>query len=567
VIGILAVSDPLAVVTYRAQVDAPVVVLMADPPAPAVEVLIAYPQSLPVVVKQMLAVLLPAAGGDLAGERNPRTSHRPLLSDLDHRATVNINTSTADPFREGAFPEESGESYSPLVTAIAALSEILPPGRVLTDPDVTDAYARDRTFLEPGKPLGVVLAHSREEVVRTMRWATEHRVPVVPRGAGTGLAGGATAIEGCLVLSLHKMTAIRELSPADEIAVVEPGVITADLDKAARAHGLMYAPDPSSYEISTIGGNLATNAGGLRCVKYGVTRDSALGLEVVLADGRVLDTGRRTVKGVTGYDLTGLFVGSEGTLGVITAATVRLRRAPLVPPTTIAAEFGSLRDAASAVSAIIAAGCQPSLLELIDRATLQAIDDWKNIGLGPSVAAMLIAQSDATDADASAARMEALCTEHGASFVAVSGDPQESAELVGIRRLAYQAKERLGACLVEDVCVPRSALPEMISEIEAVGVRHAVRICTVAHAGDGNVHPVFIFEHGLTEPPPEVWAAADEIFRTALRLGGTLTGEHGVGLLKRRWLALETGPVVEEVHAGIKRVFDPLGILNPGKAI
>lgn len=437
----------------------------------------------------------------------------------------------------------------------------------MTDPDVIDSYARDRTFLEPGKPLGVVLATSRDDVVTTMRWATEHRVPVVPRGAGTGLAGGATAGDGTVVLSLAKMTAIRELSPADEIAVVEPGVITADLDRAARAHGLMYAPDPSSYEISTIGGNLATNAGGLRCVKYGVTRDSALGLEVVLADGRVLNTGRRTMKGVTGYDLTGLFVGSEGTLGVITAATVRLRRAPLQAPATFAAEFGSLRDAAAAVSAIIAAGCQPSLMELLDRATLVAIDDWRHIGLESSTQAMLIGQSDASDGQAVASRMEQLCMDNGASFVAVSASAAEAEELIAVRRMAYQAKERLGACLVEDVCVPRSALPDMISAIEATAVRHGVKICTVAHAGDGNLHPVFIFDHGTAEPPPEVWAAADEVFRHALSLGGTLTGEHGVGLLKRRWLALETGPVVTEIHQGIKAVFDPLGLLNPGKAI
>ncbi|GAA5088673.1 glycolate oxidase [Thermocatellispora tengchongensis] len=453
------------------------------------------------------------------------------------------------------------------MTLIDQLAAALPEGRVLTDPDVTDSYSRDRTFLEPGRPLGVVLAHSREEVAETLRWASANRVPVVPRGAGTGLAGGATATDGCVVLSVAKMDRIVELSPDDEIAVVQPGVINADLDRAAREHGLMYAPDPSSFEISTIGGNLATNAGGLRCVKYGVTRDSALGLEVVLADGRVLDTGRRTVKGVTGYDLTGLFVGSEGTLGVITEATVRLRRAPAVPPATVAAEFGSPRDAASAVSAIIAAGCQPSLLELLDRATLVAIDDWKHIGLESSVAAMLIAQSDAPDGQDAAERMRKLCEENRASFVAVSSDPQEAEELIGVRRMAYQAKERLGACLVEDVCVPRSALPEMISAVEEAGVRHGVRVCTVAHAGDGNLHPVFIFERGLPEPPPEVWAAADDIFRAALRLGGTLTGEHGVGLIKQRWLKLEAGPVVQDVHQGIKRVFDPLGILNPGKAI
>ncbi|MEV0583217.1 FAD-linked oxidase C-terminal domain-containing protein [Nonomuraea sp. NPDC050310] len=430
-----------------------------------------------------------------------------------------------------------------------------------------DSYARDRTYLEPGKALGVVLARSREDVVATMRWASEHRVPVVPRGAGTGLAGGATAMDGSIVLSLARMTAITELSPADEIAVVEPGVITADLDRAARGHGLMYAPDPSSYEISTIGGNLATNAGGLRCVKYGVTRDSALGLEVVLADGRVMNTGRRTVKGVTGYDLTGLFVGSEGTLGVITSATVRLRRAPLVPPATFAAEFGSARDAAAAVSAIIAAGCQPSLMELLDRATLKAIDDWRNIGLEDTTQAMLIGQSDAADGQAVAVRMQEICEANGASFVAVSTTPAEADELIAVRRMAYQAKERLGACLVEDVCVPRSALPEMISAIEAAAARHDVLICTVAHAGDGNLHPVFIFDHGTAEPPAPVWAAADEVFTRALELGGTLTGEHGVGVLKRRWLDLEAGPVVSEVQQGIKAVFDPLGILNPGKAI
>ncbi|WP_433500681.1 FAD-binding oxidoreductase [Sphaerimonospora sp. CA-214678] len=435
----------------------------------------------------------------------------------------------------------------------------LPDGRVLTDPDVTESYARDRTFVPPGRPLGVVLAESRDDVVTTMRWATEHLVPVVPRGAGTGLAGGATATDGCLILSLARMTRIRELSPRDEIAVAEPGVITADLDRAAREHGLMYAPDPSSYEISTIGGNLATNAGGLRCVKYGVTRDSTLGVEVVLADGRVIQTGRRTMKGVTGYDLTGLFVGSEGTLGVITAATLRLRRAP-AEPATVAAEFTSLRDAAAAVAAIIAAGCDPSLLELMDRTTLEAIDEWKNIGLEPATRAMLIAQCEG-----SPDRMAELCG--AASFVAVSSSPEEAAELIGLRRLAYQAKERLGQCLVEDVCVPRSALPDLISTIEDVAARHGVKIATVAHAGDGNTHPVFIFERGLTEPPPEVWDAADEVFRAALALGGTLTGEHGVGVIKRRWLGLETGPVITEIHQGIKQVFDPLNILNPGKAI
>lgn len=215
----------------------------------------------------------------------------------------------------------------------------------------------------------------------------------------------------------------------------------------------------------------------------------------------------------------------------------------------------------------MAAGCQPSLMELLDRATLEAIDDWRNIGLEPGTNAMLIGQSDAADGQVVAERMERLCVDNGASFVAVSSSPQETEELIGVRRMAYDAKERLGACLVEDVCVPRSVLPDMITAIEAAAARHDVKICTVAHAGDGNLHPVFIFERGLPEPPANVWAAADDVFTHALELGGTLTGEHGVGVLKRRWLALESGPVAQEVQQGIKAVFDPLGILNPGKAI
>ncbi|WP_283136969.1 FAD-binding oxidoreductase [Rhizohabitans arisaemae] len=451
--------------------------------------------------------------------------------------------------------------------AVTELIRVLPADQVLTDPDVMATYSRDHTFLQPGKPLCVVLARHRDDVVATMRWASAHRIPVVPRGAGTGVSGGATATDGCVVLTLDRMTAIVELNPEDELAVVEPGVITADLDRAARAHGLMYAPDPGSYEISSIGGNLATNAGGLRCVKYGVTRDSVLGLEAVLADGRVMATGRRTLKGVAGYDLTSLFVGSEGTLGVITSATLRLRRAPLVPPATVAAEFPDVRTAAAASGAIVSAGLRPSMLELLDRMGLQAIDDMRSIGLGANVGAMLLIQCDDPDPQPGAEEMAKLCRQAGASFVAVSSDEAESAELIGIRRMAYPALERLGQLLPEDVCVPRSALSEMIERIAAISASSGVPIGCAAHAGDGNLHPVFVFDRGLPEPPPEIWAAAEEVFRAALDLGGTLTGEHGVGVLKRRWLELETGPVVADVQRSIKHALDPLGILNPGKAI
>jgi glycolate oxidase len=451
-----------------------------------------------------------------------------------------------------------------------ALIDALPDGRVITDPDIVEAYRRDQTSaVVPGKPLCVVSARGTGEVAATMRWASEHGVPVVPRGGGTGLAGGAAASDGCVILSLARMNAIGELDPANETAVAEAGVLNADLDRAAAAHGLMYPPDPSSYETSTIGGNLATNAGGLRCVKYGVTRDAALGLEVVLADGRILRTGRRTIKGVAGYDLTSLFVGSEGTLGVITSAILRLRPRPSVPPTTVAASFPSFGAAARAVTAILQARLQPSLLELLDRVTLRAIDDWKHLGFGDPVQALLIAQDDSDDAARRAATMRDTCAEHGALLADVSTTEAESRQLLDIRRLSFPAVERLGATLVEDVCVPRSRLPDMVQRIEQAADRHGVLIATVAHAGDGNLHPVFVFDHGQAEGevPANVWAAADEVFRAALDLGGTLTGEHGVGLIKRRWLALELGDDSLAVHRAIKTALDPAGILNPGKVL
>ncbi|MFE4417235.1 FAD-binding oxidoreductase [Streptomyces sp. NPDC056817] len=454
------------------------------------------------------------------------------------------------------------------MTPIEELSAGLQGSRVVVDPESVEGYRRDEAHLvEPGRPLGVLLAESTDDVVEALRWATRHGIPVVPRGSGTGLAGGATAVDGCLVLSLARMTAIREVSAEDRLAVVEAGVITADVDRAAAKAGLMYAPDPSSHEISTVGGNLATNAGGLRCVKYGVTRDSVLGLEVVLADGRVVRTGRRTVKGVAGYDLTSLFVGSEGTLGVITGATLQLRPRPPAEPVTVVGSFPSLRAAGEAVASVVRAGLVPSLLELIDRATLKAIDDWKRTGLDAGTAAVLVAQADDVDAARCAAALGRHFEGAGADFVAVSTDPTEAAQLLDIRRLAYPATERLGRCLVEDVGVPRSKLPDMLEAVEAAGREHGVLIATVAHAGDGNLHPTFVFPPDPQGVPNAVWEAADAVFRAALDLGGTLTGEHGVGVLKKRWLELELGAESLQVHRSIKAALDPLSILNPGKVV
>jgi glycolate oxidase len=452
--------------------------------------------------------------------------------------------------------------YPRYVDPIDELHDQLPHGRLLTDIDVVEAYRRDEARLvEPGRPLGVVLAHDVGDVQTTLRWATRHRIPVVARGAGTGLSGGATAIDGCVVVSLAKMTAIVELNVDDQLAVVEPGVINADLQKAAAAHELMFAPDPASFEISTIGGNIATNAGGLRCVKYGVTREAVLGLEIVLADGRVLNTGRRTVKGVAGYDLTALFVGSEGTLGIVTQATVKLRPRPRMDPVTVVGVFATLASAGEAVNDVMSAGLQPSLLELMDNATIRAVDDWKHVGLDRTAAAMLIAQVDVDHPREPALAIEKAFAAAGATYTAVSTDATEAAELLGIRRMTHWAIERLGMILTEDVGVPRSNLAQMLTRIEEIGAQYNVVIATVGHAGDGNLHPCIVIDSERAQQ------AAEAIYQVALELGGTITGEHGVGSLKRDWLPVEIGEVGMEAQRALKATFDPLGILNPGKAI
>ena len=452
--------------------------------------------------------------------------------------------------------------------AIQELTDSLPDGTVIVDADVAAAYSRDRTdVLAAGAPLAVVSARSTDDVARAMAWAHAHDVPVVTRGAGTGLSGGATATPGCLVLSLAKMNRILSIEPDDFVARVEAGVINGDLDRAAKPHGLMYAPDPSSMDISTIGGNIATNAGGLRCVKYGVTRNSVRSLTVVLADGRVLRTGHDTVKGVSGLDMVGLFCGSEGTLGVITEATVALVPRPAGDPVTLLAPFPTADAALGAVSAAMCLGADPELMEFMDRRTLQSIDDWKGTDFASS-GGMVLSQVTGPDAAARAELIAEAFRAGGADDVAVSANPAEGEQLIAIRRLAYPAKERLGHALTEDVCVPRSRLAHMMRFIDRLAAEKDLTICTVAHAGDGNLHPVFIYD-GATpaDVPGVVWESAGEIFREALRVGGTLTGEHGVGTLKRRFLAEELGDVGVDVQRAIKAALDPKGLLNPSKAL
>lgn len=420
-----------------------------------------------------------------------------------------------------------------------------------------------------GIPVAVVHAGSVEDVQATLRVATATGTPVVTRGAGTGLAGAANAGDGEIALSVRGMDRILEVRPDDLIAVVEPGILNADLNAALAPHGLWWAPDPASRAISTVGGNIATGAGGLLCAKYGVVRDAVLGVDVVLADGRLLRLGHRTVKGVTGLDLTSLMIGSEGTLGVIVGATLKLRRTVPGEVCTIAATFPAVRDAATASAAVTASGVQPAIMELMDAASLAAVHAHLGLTAPTPGASQLTIQTDGISAAADAEAIGRMLADAGGT-VAVTRDPMEGERLLAVRRAMHPAMERLGTTLIEDVSVPRSALPAMFDEIARVEREYGLPIPTVAHAGDGNLHPNFVFDaspdaSGVVEVPPVVWRAADALFRAALALGGTLTGEHGVGVLKSRWLADELGDDQWEIQRQITRVFDPDGILNPGK--
>ncbi|ALC22931.1 FAD-binding oxidoreductase [Streptomyces pristinaespiralis] len=442
----------------------------------------------------------------------------------------------------------------------------LPAEALITDPDVTASYGNDMaSFCAAGTPAVVVLPRSVEQVQHVMRTATALRVPVVPQGARTGLSGAANASDGCIVLSLTKMDRILEISPVDRIAVVEPGVVNAVLSRAVGEHGLYYPPDPSSWEMCTIGGNIGTASGGLCCVKYGVTAEYVLGLTVVLADGRLLKTGRRTAKGVAGYDLTRLFVGSEGSLGIVVEAVLALRPQPPAQ-LVLAAEFPSAAAACDAVCAIMERGHTPSLLEIMDRTTVRAVNKLANMGLPETTEALLLAAFDTPDPGADLAAVGTLCEAAGASEVVPADTVAESELLLQARRMSLTALETVkSATMIDDVCVPRSKLGAMIEGTAAIAEKYDLTIGVCAHAGDGNTHPVVCFDHLDPDESRRARESFDEIMALGLELGGTITGEHGVGVLKKEWLARELGPVSLELQRGIKQTFDPLGILNPGK--
>jgi glycolate dehydrogenase FAD-linked subunit len=448
--------------------------------------------------------------------------------------------------------------------ALAELTGSLPDGVVLTDPATLEGYRFDWSRdSSAGTPLAVVRAGDAGQVQAAVRWAARHRVPLVPRGAGTGLSGGSSAVDGGLVLSLERMRSV-EIDTECRVAVVEPGALNGEVKAAAARHGLWYPPDPSSYEICSIGGNVATNAGGLCCVKYGVTTDYVLGLDVVLADGTLVTLGGRRIKDVAGLSLLKLFVGSEGTLGVVTRAILRLVPAQAAR-STLAASFPDVDSAARAVVAI-GRTLRASMMELMDRAATNAVEDHRPMGLDRTAGALLVAQSDAPGV-ARADEMEvmrAACEAAGARDVFVTEDPAEGELFVAARRAAFPAIEARGSLLLEDVGAPVPLLPDLLAAIAAIAEEHAVEIPVVAHAGDGNTHPIIVYDASDPASLARARAAFDAVMRAAIKLGGTITGEHGVGRTKRAALPDQLGPDVMALTRRVKDALDPDGILNPG---
>lgn len=458
-----------------------------------------------------------------------------------------------------------------MIDAISELASAV-SGIVLSDELSTRPFRQDRSGYDPdGSPLAVVEALSVEDVQAVCTIAQKHGLPIVARGAGSGYSGGASAGSGSIVLSLTRMDSILATSASDECCVVEPGVITSDISRSAARLGLYYAPDPASAGFSTIGGNIATNAGGLCCVKYGVTRGSVLALDVVLADGSLIHTGHRSIKGVAGYDLTSLFVGSEGTLGIIVGATLRLQPIPLGQTQTICAFFSSAVDAAQASVSLSSTRVRPSMLELIDEVHLERIDEWRGTTLRNQGAACLIIQTDGLAADREAQLLVGSLHEFGA-VVEVTTEQERVEEILNIRRwTSEESPARSEVTLNEDIAVPRSALVDIVRVIQHIREEYGVILTLLSHVGDGNLHANFRVPTAELDAngsiPRRVWDAADELVSSALRLGGTITGEHGIGILKARWLRNEIGDRQYELQKRVRETLDPHRTFNPGKVL
>ncbi|MBI2874297.1 MAG: FAD-binding protein [Firmicutes bacterium] len=452
---------------------------------------------------------------------------------------------------------------------MAGLRRILPSGGLLTDLEDRVCYGYDASPARGGVPAAVALPEREEEAAALLELASREGIPVIPRGAGTGLSGGSVPLEGSLVVALNRMNMIREIETQDLLAVVQPGVITGEFQAAVEKRSLFYPPDPSSLTACTLGGNAAENAGGPRGLKYGVTGDYVLGLRAVLAGGTVLRAGGRTVKNVTGYDLRGLLVGSEGTLGIITELTLRLLPKPVARRTFLAV-FPSLETSAEAVARIIEAGAVPAALELMDDYTIRCVEEHARPGYPVEAGAVLLIELDGRPSEVAeeAGQVQGLCRAAGALRVEEGGSPEDCARLwAGRRAVGAAVARRKRVKISEDATVPRSRVPEMVRRLREIARRHGLEIAVFGHAGDGNLHPNILLDGDSRGELDRAEEAVGEIFTAALELGGTLSGEHGIGLMKAPYLSMEVGEAGLEAMARIKKALDPAGILNPGKAI
>jgi len=451
---------------------------------------------------------------------------------------------------------------------LSHLENIVSPEGLLTTPEDLVVYSYDATLPEH-QPEAVVLPRTTQQISDVLRLASENGMPVVPRGAGTGLSGGSIPAAGGIALSLTRMRDILEIDVQNLTARVQPGVVNADFQAALVPFGLFYPPDPASMKACTLGGNVAMSAGGPRCLKYGGTKDYVLGLEVVLADGEVIHTGGRTVKNTTGYDLTHLFVGSEGTLGVITEITLRLLPPPEAKRTMLAI-FDELDDASRTVSAIVAEGILPTTLEMMDNLLIQCAEDFTGAGLPRDAAAILLIEVDGFEEalDRQVNTIRQVCAAQGVREVRVATTAQEVDDLWLARRTIIGAVARRRPSMVlQDVTVPPSQLPEMVARVVDIGQEYELPIGVLAHAGDGNLHPLILFDQRNKEEMAREREAEAVIFATSLELNGTLTGEHGIGLTKLKYLPQALSRREMELTRGLKALLDPGGILNPGKIV